>query len=237
MIYGVTFYKDDTPMHTYTDWQFLQVGVAMVEPPLPRTNYQVVPGREGALDFTQALDGFVHYEQTNFVGKYRCIAPRERWKEIYSEILMFLHGARIKVVFDDDPAYYWEGRFTVNAPEFDKAKWDIEITGEVDPYKYYAFKPDGTWLFDPFVFDRDYAWDYKNMVVDGVQDVCISVPDMPIAPRFYTSAPMRLEYNGKTYQLPKGQSVIPGLRLYDGTYTLRVIGTGTISIDFKGGRL
>ena len=57
------------------------------------------------------------------------------WGVLYSEIMAYLHGKRMRAVLEDDPGYYYEGRFAVNEWK-SEANWSsIVIDYEVEPYK------------------------------------------------------------------------------------------------------
>lgn len=237
MIYGAKFITDKGEKHTYNDWNLLQVGAARVSPPVPQIMTQTVPGMDGRLDLTQSLDGFVHYEPATFTGKYRCIAKRDVWDKVISEILNFLQGRSAKLYLDDTEKGHWEGRFAVENIEYDKFKFDLTITGTVDPYKYMENGTDGEWLFDEFDFDTDYAWGYSDIVVNGTHDVEICASRLPITPTFDCTGSIYATYNGTTYALPVGKSIIPVLRLANEKKTITLSGTGTVSIIFRGGEL
>ena len=57
------------------------------------------------------------------------------WNELYSEILNYLHGQKLKAVLEDDPDYFYEGRFAVNEWKSDKNYSVIVIEYELYPYK------------------------------------------------------------------------------------------------------
>lgn len=237
MIYGVTFKNGDESKHTYNSLNLLQVGPAYITPPEAQTRYISVPAMDGEIDATQALDGLVHYKPRTFTAKYKCIAPRSEWKNIYSQILGFIHGRELTAVFDDDPEYFIKGRFSVGNPEWGDGFFTIPITGTIDPYKYMTYDSLGEWLWDPFVFMEDYAWDYGEIEINGSTDVPIKASAMPVTPTFTCSAPMTLKVSGKTYSLPQGVSVAPSLVIKDEEYTFRFTGNGTVSIYFRGGAL
>lgn len=238
MIYGTTFVKDESIRNTYDDWGLLQVGPAIVSPPKVQTYYIKVPGRDGSLDYTTALDGNVHYESREFSVTLKCVSGRSELKKMYHDLLNYLHGKKIRAVCDDDEKYYWEGRFEVEEPKWDKkGYWTIGISGQVDPYKYSINTSIDEWLWDPFVFETDIAWDYANIEVNDLQEVVVVASGMPTAPIFSLSAPMNMETDGAEYQLPAGESTIPGLILTDTEKTFTFYGNGTVTIGFRGGSL
>lgn len=237
MIYGVTFEKGGSRRHTYNDWGLLQVYASDLTPPEVQEHYIQIPGMDGAIDATEALDGFVHYETREFRGTYKCIAPRSEWKKILGEMARFLHGKSLHATLDDDTRHYVSGRFRVGEPEYDKAFFTVDLTGTVEPYRYLQYDTIGDWDWDPFEFAEDVAWDYKDIEVVESTDVIVYATELPVTPTFTCSSAMTLSVNGRVFNLPSGVSVAPNLIIKDGTYTFRFTGDGTVSILFKGGEL
>ncbi len=239
MIYGTNFTREDgTTAHTFGSWGMLQVGPAIISPPKVQTKFIDVTGRDGALDYTTALDGNVHFESREFEATLRCVAHRSELPAVYSKILNFLHGRRLKATCDDDKNYYWQGRFEAKSPKWKKGYWEIDITGTVDPYKYSKSTTMGDWLWDPFVFETDIAWDYADLQVNEELELVVATSSMPTTPIFRLSEPMKMVVNGGSeYDLPKGDSTIPSMVLTDTDTTITFYGTGTVTIGFRGGSL
>ncbi|MBO7336390.1 MAG: hypothetical protein J6U42_05575, partial [Lachnospiraceae bacterium] len=96
----------------------------------------------------------------------------------------------------------------------------------------------GDWLWDPFVFETDIAWDYAELIVDEQLEVVVATSNMPTTPIFRLSAPMRMIVNGDSeYEMPKGDSTIPGMVLTDTDTTFVFYGDGKVTIGFRGGSL
>lgn len=240
MIYGTKLINErGSAIHTLDSWGLLQVGPAIVTPPKVQTKFIEVTGRDGSLDYTTALDGNVHYESREFGVTLRCVAHRSELQKIYSKILTFVHGRKLRAICDDDQNYYWEGRFEAKKPKWNKkGYWEIDITGTVDPYKYNLATTMGDWLWDPFTFETDIAWDYANIEIDEEGEIVVATSSMPTTPIFRLSEPMKMLVNdGMEYDLPKGDSTIPGMVLTDTDTTLTFYGTGTVTIGFRGGSL
>ena len=240
MIYGTTFINENGEVrHTYNDWGLFQVNPAIVTPPKVQTNFIEIPGMDGMLDYTTALDGNVHYKTRSFEVTLKCISGRDELKSVYSTLLNFLHGRKIRAICDDDEKYYWEGRFEVGEPEWSKSGyWTIGVEGTVDPYKYNLISSMEDWLWDPFVFETDIAWDYANIEVDPYQEIVVVASSMPTTPIFRLSDAMHMEVEGGgEYDLPAGDSTIPGMVLTDVDKTFKFYGTGVVTIGFRGGSL
>ena len=127
--------------HTYRDWGLLEKSRPIVSPPKPKLKLISVPGSDDVIDLTEHLTGKVHYEPRTISFEFVTIAERERWPQLYSEILNAIHGKRIRIVMDEDPNYYYIGRVNVDGfePEPKTKTAILTMTAEVEPYKRERF--------------------------------------------------------------------------------------------------
>lgn len=110
--------------------------------PTTVTNFIDIPGANGQLDMSEALIGYPIYGSRE--GSLSFIVlndyTNDTWAERYQLICNSIHGKRMLLMLEDDPSYYYEGRFTVdnwetpNSNDFSK----IEIGYTLDPYKKLA---------------------------------------------------------------------------------------------------
>lgn len=128
---GVIF--DDK--HSYRDWALVCKSRPKVSPPVPKTKLIQVPGSDKIIDLTQHLTGKVHYEPRTISFEFIMTAHRERWADLYSDILDTLHGKTVKIVMDNDPNWYYTGRVTVGDLEAEKVTANLSMTATVEPYK------------------------------------------------------------------------------------------------------
>ena len=126
--------------------------------PMPDVNTSsiYVPGMDGSIDTTETLDNVVHYKDRETTFEFVCFEPRERWDEIYHDLARLLHGKKMPIVLDDDPFGYYEGRFTVDEPEFDQHidKAFFNVSGTLKPFQYGYTSTGEDWLWYPFTFTR-----------------------------------------------------------------------------------
>lgn len=131
MYHSITFGEKNT----WDDWHLIPKTRPLFNPPAAKTYYLENPSGDGALDLTTVLTGNVPLKDRT--GSFEFIAENgfKEWSELYSEIMAYLHGKRMRAVLEDDPGYYYEGRFAVNEWK-SEANWSsIVIDYEVDPYK------------------------------------------------------------------------------------------------------
>lgn len=130
-------------INTWDDWHLVPSSRPLVNPPQPKTNYMAIPGGDGAMDMTTALTSRVNYGARtgswHFIvvnpGQLPSSVPFTGWTALYSEIMAYLHGKWLRVVLDDDPDYYYEGRLSVSDWTSGKGNSTITINYMLKPYK------------------------------------------------------------------------------------------------------
>lgn len=199
--------------------------------------FKEIPGRNGDLDLTDALTGFPIYKNATMKltfdfkdGNY------DLWLMRASELRNRLHGKRMKVVLGREEFFY-EGRVSVNTEKLNRRYSSVEITVNRDPYKMELHSSLESWLWDSFNFKTGIVRDYKDLQVKGNLEVIIPGRTMRVIPTFECNEKMTVNYNGTTYNLPKGKSRSPDLLLEEGKNKLVFSGNGTVSIDYRGGSL
>ena len=173
MYHSVTF----GDKNTWDDWKLVAAERPFVAPPVPKTNMVDIPGASSQLDFSEELTGYPTFE--NRTGSLEFIITdqydsyqEKRWQDTYSKIMAYISGRRLKMILEDDPNYFYEGRFYVEeftpGASADDSFSRITINYDVGPYKWTVEDSlDANWLWDPFSF------------VDGVI-TSSAVKDLPI---------------------------------------------------------
>jgi hypothetical protein len=123
--------------HTLNYWGlYLKKGSPSIGEAEPQTLFVDVPGRDGSLDLSAAIDGQIHYNDRTITVELVCTRPREEWAAIDEDLKAYLHGHRMNVTFDNDPEWYWTGRWSVGALKRNtNGTATIKITGTCSPYK------------------------------------------------------------------------------------------------------
>ena len=234
---GVTF----GTKHSYRDWGLLLKSRPVISPPSPKTVYVDIPGSDGVIDLTESLTGDVKFDNRTIKCEFVVLDARNRWSDIYSEIMDYLHGQRMRVRLDEDPTYYYEGRLQVNEWKSDKVTSIITIEGDVEPYKMEMFSSLEDWEWDSFNFETGIIRDYKEIRVDETLTFTIEGRRKSVVPSFTVvsddGSGLQVRFNGTTYDLPDGTSRVLNIVIKNGTNTLYFTGNGTVSIDYRGGRL
>ena len=217
-ILGITF----GTYHTWRDWGLYLTGPASVSLPSVRTSYADIPGRDGQLDLSTALDGEVHYEPRDFSAPLMSLSSPEDWPGLYSKILNAIHGQQLNIMLDEDPNWYYTGRVAVESPSYDGV-WRFDITGSLYPYKLKAVETSVT-----------------ASLTEADTEISLSCDRRPVVPTITTTAETVLTWGADSYSVHAGSHRIPGIRLTQGTHTLKArttAGTGTIAVSYQEGSL
>lgn len=224
--------------NTWDDWHLIPASRPLFNPPPVKTNYVEIPGGDGVLDLSAALTGRPTYNNRTGSWSFYVQNGFKDWTALYSEIMVYLHGKEMRAILEDDPAYYYEGRFSVNAWRSDPQNSMIVIDYNVGPYKKDVYGSGDDWLWDPFNFETGIIRYYKNLPVSGTLTVVVIGDVMEIIPTIISSvAGMEVTFGETTYTLARGSNTLTGIRLQEGENNLTFAGNGTVTIEVKGGRL
>jgi hypothetical protein len=148
--------------NTWSDWGLVAKERPFIAPPTPKTNFIDIPGASSKLDFSDALTKYPTYE--NRTGSIEFTITRQylsgqeqNWQYIYTEIMTYISGRHLIMVLEDDPNFFYEGRFYVESYKPGASAADsfstITINYDVGPYKWTLKDSlDDDWLWGPFSF-------------------------------------------------------------------------------------
>ena len=222
--------------NTWDDWHLVPTSRPLVPPPSVNASYVTIPGSNGALDLTEALTGYPTYTNRTGSWEFLVLNGYGEWYARYSEIMGYLHGKKFRAILDDDPNYYYEGRFAVDSWASNKDWSRITINFNVGPYKIEVHGIDENWIWDTFNFETDMVHAYKDIEISDNTNVVIYNDIMRVRPTIICSAAMSVTYLGKTYQLTAGENNVREIVLSEGSNTLTFNGSGTVTIQMHGGR-
>jgi phage-related protein len=187
--------------------------------PEPQTNFVEIPGRDGALDLSEAF-GTVRYADRIFPLTLYVRAP---FDTLISVFAADVHGRRINVIFDRDPTYYYDARIKLEDVERHAGYCELSLDCRAKPYKLEHFETTIT------------------VLPTGSASVTLTNTRMPVVPSITVSAEMTLEYtlNEKEYtvNLATGTHIIPSLVLIEGDTEIAITGTGRITFTYRKGAL
>lgn len=227
--------------NTWEDWFIVPNEFPRFTPPEPKTTVIEIPGADGSLDLTEALTGDVKFKDRTGSLEFYAYNDNNPWFHKYTELINYLHGQRLQVVFEDDPAYYWLGRFKVNEWKSNPPT-SIVIDYTVEPYKYENIDKTYRWKWDPHNFDTDLCRDYgREYVIDGVKNLYFQGSRRKTAPvitaEIAEGDTLVLLYNEQLYPLYNGDNVYTAITPPNTLNRFIFSGKGKVRIKYTGGLL
>lgn len=230
--------------NTWNDWHLIPSSRPLVNPPNVRASMVEIPGADGLLDLSDALVGRPTYANRSGSWDFYVDNNHGSWADRYSEIMAYLHGQKMTAVLEDDPLFYYDGRFSVNQWRSDPYYSRIVIDYNVGPYKLYSATEGDLWLWDPFNFNEDVIRSYRNMVVKRGVPLIVNVEGdvMDIVPIITVAVSgMSLTFNGGTTFLLKGSHTYDSvvIRSGDNELTFNYNGSNAsakVSLKMTGGK-
>ena len=178
-----------------------------------------VPGSDLTLDFTEAFGG-VHYENRTITLTFLSLEPWDDSVANDQRLKNAIHGQKLHIVFDDDPDYYWIGRINVGDWTYYKGASKVQVTIDCEPYKYKA---------------RETT---KSVTTSSSGSVTLKNGRMPVVPTVSTNAEVTLAWTGYSVTISAGNNqVIPQLVLEEGSTTITITGSATVSFKYREGSL
>ena len=238
--------------HTWNDWHLIPSSRPVVSPPAPIVKTLSIPGRNGVLDISKILTGEMTYQ--NRTGSWDFIVDHttKSWESVYREVMSYLHGQSLICVLEDDPAFYYEGRFSIGTPKNENGYSVVPINYDLYPFKRFIQFSSEPWVWDPFNFDIGKTNDLASgsfsrvSVSSGAEKkVIVNYPyDETILPYIYSSVSSGnavVELDGSRSSLKSGLHQYPGIKLKNGnntvTFTNLTSNTITVGIEYRGGVL
>lgn len=236
MYHSITF----GDKNTWDDWKLVPTSRPVITPPEPKTNYVDIPGSNRQLDLSEVLAGRPTYNYREGSFEFYVADRKTTWHEIYAAVMEHLHGCTMKMILEDDPNHYWEGRFAVNSWESEEMNSKITIDYHVYPYRFNTWTSAGDWLWDPFSFETGLALDYSNIAVKGYKEMIIAGSQMPVKPVVSAWIPagktLELWFDNDFYTLHNGKNDL-NIVIDAGEHKISLVGHGRVKIIYRGGRL
>lgn len=175
--YGTSDDPVDTLIgHTWRDWGLIPSARPLVTPPSPKTSTIEINGADGVIDASESLTKWPLYNNrtgqwTFYVTDYNDHSGivldnsnvhvlddindpirdtvLSNWQGMYTRLLNAIHGKMLVVVLDDDPDYFYKGKFKIDqwVSSNDGSLSGVTISYDVFPYKFKKNKT-GIWISD-----------------------------------------------------------------------------------------
>ncbi len=206
-----------------TKWARADYGliVAPYAIPMPelQTNFVEIPGRDGALDLSEAFGTACYADRIIPLTLY----TRAPFDTLISAFAADIHGRRMNVIFDRDPTFYYDARITIEDVERHWGYCELSLECRAKPYKLEQFETAIT------------------VLPSGSATVTLTNMRMPVVPTITVSAEMTLAFtiNEKNYSvtLSAGTHTVPSLVLTEGETKIEITGTGRVTFTYRKGAL
>ena len=213
---GVTFIVGDKIFHTFYEFGYKQL--AEVNNTLPTAKRHLITdimGMDSVLDYTEQF-GPVRFNNRSLEVKFEGQDMNfTEWAEVVSRTADALHERYAKVILDTDPDYYYYGLCRVTAKKDALAFSEMSVVIDAFPWKRRIDK-------------------YVMNLSAGTHEV---INDrMPASPEVTVSGYMNIEYDGKIYEFKAGTTKAD-FEFMEGINQIRITGSGTMKLEWEGGRL
>ena len=138
MYHSLIFIDGNITRNTWDNWHLIPSSRPVVVRPTATYKYVDVPGMDGSLDLTDYLIGRPVYSDRQGAFEFYVANDYGNWASRRAEIASFLNGRKMKLYLEDEPQYYYEGRFFFKAWTPDASHSKVTIEYRVKPYRYLA---------------------------------------------------------------------------------------------------
>lgn len=261
-VHSIKFSSNGTTWKdTWEDWGLVPTSLPVVSMPNVKTNTIEVPGMNGVVDLTDIPLGMPTYSNRNGSWSFYIAndVVNETWDRTYAKLASYFHGKKRKCVLSDDLSHYYEGRFSLDTIKSEKSWSTITIKYDLHPFKWMRWTTCEDWQWNPFDFidgninqqtfkDIQVIPDSQNYRTWN-QNELGNVPVTPIITVNSVSGNgMALHINNEfnnlgvsRFELSEGVNNNPLIMLacpdYEDITDIAIFGEGTISFDFRPGRL
>ena len=249
-VHSIIFdYDKPYTKHTYKSFYLIPTSRPCFAPPQIKTVFAEVPGRDGHVDLTDAFLGRPAYgprsgsfEFAVNHSEYGLNKESLNWFHERNRLKAFFKGDVHTAVLEDDPGYYYVGRFSISEwnSQADGTWSKVNIDYNVEPYKYSI--DDGSYLYLPIDGSLS-SPDYININVSGSRQVTFNqAKGFPYCPEIYIyeiTGVLTIQMNGASYSFVQAGSYrIKAFTMYPGhVYAFNISGTARLDIRCKEVRL
>lgn len=239
-------FHDGTTVKSYDDLGLRKNERTKISPPKPDKKPFRTAGTNGRRDYLRLMGAPLTYDARTLTDVFEFPKRQRVWEAKKSEVYAILNGRTCRIILDRDPWYFWEGEVSVDDVSDGQDVLRLKVSASVYPYKYERFSSVEPWLWDPFSFIDGVIREYEGIVVSGTKSFVIPCLDLPVMPGFWTSdSGMGVTFNGTSVSLtqraasqdPKIYEQFAAILLPGGEQTLTLTGTGTVDINYRGGKL
>lgn len=223
--------------NTWDDWHLIPSTRPTINPPKRVDNVITVPGSNTPLDMSGFLAGHPVYSNRTGNLVFEVVNDYRDWTIAFKDIGNYLQDRYDRMILEDDPNYYYYGKFLLESWTPNKNWSEISIAYDLYPFRKPVNLPSNFTNINLLTGDKVISFEgtveYGNpeVIVRGADDTGIrlyhstgnEVDNSPI----YTSKSVFHAYNGT--------QEIKGLKLGPGQHTITFSGKGVVTFNYRGG--
>lgn len=215
-MYGINLITDTEYIHTFHDLGLNCISYNR-EPPTPQTVKISVPGRNGEVDITERVYGYIPYYNTTMTLMFDKIVDFDDYELEKSNIFNSLHGKQIRCVLDNSQDYYYLGTCSISSISHDGiTMMSVEIYIDTEPYAYNQ---------------------QETLIELTLGENIIYNSFMRTIPRFIVeSAEATIRLDGYLVTFQQGERIIEDLVFSQGN-NLITLESGSVTIKYQEGEL
>lgn len=173
-----------------------------------------VPCSDGVIDLSKALTGDVQYKNRTITLSLIKVDNNCEFLKFQGEFDNLFDGKTIKLVFEEDEDFYWQGVATIEH-SIDRNIDKVKMTIDAYPYKY---KIDETIVIEEI--------DAEKVIV------CTNLRKW-VSPSFKATTDMQIKFNNQSYAIGTSEIILAGVVFKQGENIVEVIGNGTLEIRYQ----
>lgn len=207
--------------HSSRDWSLI-MSKSVISSPKVKTIKVSVDGRDGDHDLTEALTGFVNYENRTASFSFLLTeGTRQDRDDLLVEILAEVHGNRLNVVHDDDPTRYLVGRCVVTNYENKATYGQVDIEVDCEPWRY-------------AIDETIVTFELNSSETQTVRKQLTNNGKKPLVPDITVTGNIVLKFDNNSVSMSDGSYKITELILTRGVKDIELVGTnGTITFTYR----
>lgn len=209
---------DNTQYDLYSDLGWICDYPSNMGAPQVRTNYKIIPGRNGVLDLTE-IDGNLYYEDVEFaIEAQKLLRTSEDIIIATSELMNLFNGQRVRVILNNS-SYYYDARISVGTFVRTGINMTVSLNIQAFPYRLQITPTTVTATLSP-----------------TEQTITLLNGTMQLVPSITTTGTATIVYENNTYTISSGTNIqIPNMILHEGSNTMTATGTGNITFTYTQG--
>ena len=204
MYHSLIINVGDNYIDTWDDWKLIPSSRPVIAPPIERTKFVTVPGRDGALDYSRTPANRPTYDDRT--GKIEFYLENDYagwdWETAYTTICETLKGQRVRFALEDNPGHYYSGLLWVDQFKSDKGHSKITLEYNLHPTMY-TLKVEAVAL-NVYDLKLNRGMEYQLLVGVGPTNTFYRRVNVTAAPKNV----VKITQNGTILALKRGTAVV-----------------------------